>query len=469
VTTRDPIRLTAQELARLAHGELLHGAADQVIDQFSIDTRALAVGDLFIALRGEKFDGHRFVGAALEKRAVGALIADAAAWPAGASGVAILVPDTLRALQQLAAHLRRESGTPVIAVTGSAGKTTTKEVIAEFLSARHEVFRNRGNLNNHIGLPLSLLELRHRPSVAVVEFGMNHAGEIRTLVEIARPDVRVWTNVGDAHLGFFASADAIADAKAEVLDAASPRDVLVANADDDRIMSRAGRFAGRTITFGIDRDAQVRAHDVEDRGVRGMRARVVTPVGEETLQIPLLGRGNLANVIAAVAVALHFGIPLEEIAPRAAALRPASHRGEVVRLRNGATVIDDSYNSSPSALRQALDVVARSQGYTRKAAVLGEMLELGDHARRLHESCGVVAAGAGLSWLVSVGGATAAALARAARGAGMDDRSVVHVEDSGQAAEVALSRVRSGDLILVKGSHGIATDRVVGRLKEAAA
>jgi UDP-N-acetylmuramoyl-tripeptide--D-alanyl-D-alanine ligase len=469
MTRPGPMRLTAREVAEAIGGRLLHGHGAQPIDRFSIDTRTLAAGDLFIALRGERFDGHQFVADALQRGALGALVADPAAWPAGAPGVAIVATDTLRALQDLARHVRRASGSKIVAVTGSAGKTTTKEVTAAFLEARHRVFRNRGNLNNHIGLPISLLELQHRPDVAVVELGMNHAGEIRLLVDIARPDVRVWINVGDAHLGFFASADAIADAKAEILDGASGDDVLVANADDDRVMGRVGRFAGRLITFGLERDADVRAQETEDRGIAGMRARVVTSAGERTLETPLLGRGNLANVLAAAAVALHFGVTLDEIVGRAAALRPAAHRGEVVRLRNGVTVIDDSYNSSPSALRRALEVVARAAGHARKAAVLGEMLELGAHSVSLHESCGAAAAEAGLSWLISVGGAPAGVLAHAARRSGMDAAAVLHVEDSGHAAEAALSRVRGGDLVLVKGSRGIGTDRVVERLKEAAA
>lgn len=469
MTRGEPVRLTARDIAAAVGGRLLQGDSAQAVDGFSIDTRTLEAGDLFIAIRGERFDGHRFVAEALQKGAVGALMADPTAWPTGTPGIAMASTDTLRALQNLAAHVRKASGTTVVAVTGSAGKTTTKEVTAAFLEGRYRVFRNRGNLNNHIGLPLSLLELRHRPDVAVVELGMNHAGEIRVLVDIARPEVRVWTNVGDAHLGFFTSPDAIADAKAEVLEAASQTDVLVANADDDRVMSRTPRFAGHTLTFGMERRADVQAHHIEDRGIHGMRARVATHAGERTIDTPLLGRGNLANVLAAAAVALHLGVTPDEIAARAALLRPARHRGEVVRLRNGATLIDDSYNSSPSALRRALDVVARSVGHDRKAAVLGEMLELGEHATRLHESCGTAAAEAGLNWLISVGGAPAEALARAARRSGMDDASVVHLPDSHQAAEAALTRVRGGDLVLVKGSRGIQTDRVVDRLKEAAA
>ncbi len=218
----------------------------------------------------------------------------------------------------------------MVAITGSAGKTTTKEVTAAFLETKYRVMRNQGNLNNHIGLPLSLIGLTARPDVAVVELGMNHAGEIRTLVGIARPDIRVWTNVGDAHVGFFGSVDAIADAKAEILEGATADTVLVANADDDRIAARTSAFAGRVVTFGIERPATVRAETIVDRGIAGMGARVATPQGPVELTTPLLGRGNLLNVLAATAVAVECEVPLAAIADRASRLqrRAAPWRGD---------------------------------------------------------------------------------------------------------------------------------------------
>jgi UDP-N-acetylmuramoyl-tripeptide--D-alanyl-D-alanine ligase len=353
----------------------------------------------------------------------------------------------------------------VVAITGSAGKTTTKEVSAELLSSRYRVFRNKGNLNNHIGLPLSLLELRSTPEIAVVELGMNHPGEIRTLVGIAEPDVRVWTNVGDAHLGFFASADAIADAKAEILEGADGDDVLVANANDPRVMSRAEWFLGRVLTFGIDVDADVSATRVEHRGLAGMSAELRTPSGTATLTTPLLGRGNLSNVLAAAAVAIHFGIPVSQIVETASRLRPATHRGELLRLPGGITLIDDSYNSSPAALALALDTMAAATGCARKIAVLGEMLELGAHADALHRESGRRAAAAGLALLIAVGGAPARALADAAVAAGLASDAVISVATKEEAADAALTRIRPGDLVLVKGSRGIGTDLVVSRLK----
>ena len=459
-----PVSLTAGVFANAAGGRVASGNAATPIGRVSIDTRTLNAGDFFVALRGERFDGEAFVGEALRKGAAGVLVRDAALAGRATGAVVVEADDTTKALQDAGRFVRRESRTRVVAITGSAGKTTTKEITADLLSTRYRIFRNKGNLNNHIGLPLSLLELRSGPDVAVVELGMNHPGEIRTLVGIAEPEVRVWTNVGDAHIGFFESADAIADAKAELLESARPEDLLVANADDQRLMSRVSAFAGRVVRFGIDADAEVRAIDVESRGLEGMRATVRTPAGEFKLRSPLLGMGNLSNALAATAVAVTFDVPVATIAETLAALRAAHHRGELLRLPGGLTLVDDSYNSSPAALKQSLETIAAATGSARKIAVLGEMLELGAHAVPLHEASGVRAAAAGVDLLITVGSDAARAMADAAVRAGMRQAAVFHVPDAGQAADLALQRTRPGDLVLVKGSRGIGLDAVVGRL-----
>lgn len=462
------VRLTFADIAAATGGRLSGRASSEAVGGISIDSRTLSGGDLFVAIRGERFDGHRFLEQAFARGASAALVdraGDAAIGAAPEGRTFIRVADTTTALQDMAREVRRRSGAKVVAITGSAGKTTTKEIAAGFLATRHAVYRNRGNLNNHIGLPLSLLELRSGADVAVVELGMNHPGEIRTLVGIAEPEVRVWTNVGDAHMGFFASAEAIADAKAEVLEGARAADLLVANADDPLVTSRSGRFAGRIVTFGTGPSADIRATAVVARGLDGTSARVTTPAGAFDLTTPLLGMGNLANVLAATAVALEFEVPLDAVAEAAARLAPAPRRGEVLRLPGGLTLIDDSYNSSPSALRRALEAVAASSGSARKIAVLGEMLELGDHAGRLHESCGAAAAAAGLHLLITIGGAPAGEMAAAAVAAGMPAASVLHAATSAEAADLAAARTRPGDLVLVKGSRGIGADAVVERLK----
>jgi UDP-N-acetylmuramoyl-tripeptide--D-alanyl-D-alanine ligase len=471
----DALRLTLGWVAETVGGGLRCVDPQQEIGNVVIDTRVLQRGDFFVALRGARYDAHHFVAQAFEKGASGAIVereyaVSAGLATAGRSGQAptghalIDVADTTRALQDLARAVRRASGTRVVAITGSAGKTTTKEAVAELLSGRFRVTRNKGNLNNHIGLPLSLLQLRDRPDVAVMELGMNHAGEISTLVAIAEPETRVWTNVGDAHIGFFSSADAIADAKAEILEQADPGHLLVCNADDPRITARVGAFLGRTVTFGMSTSATVRAVDVETLGIDGMRARVVTPVGERQVRTPLVGRGNLSNLLAATAVALEFGSTLDDIVSAAARLKAADRRGVVVRLRSGVVMIDDSYNSSPMALTRALETVAADTQGLRKIAVVGEMLELGEHSLALHREAGRNVAAAGIQFLFAVGGAPARALADAAVEAGMPTSAVRYAQTSDMAADEVAEAVRPGDLVLIKGSRGTRTDVVADRI-----
>jgi UDP-N-acetylmuramoyl-tripeptide--D-alanyl-D-alanine ligase len=458
----DELHLTLRWVADAVGGRIRTGDPELEVRTVAIDTRTLRPGDFFVALRGPRFDAHAFVGEAFGKGAIGALVEHGFEGREGEPDARALVTveDTTRALQDLGHAIRLASGARVVAITGSAGKTTTKEAIAEFLSGRFRVVKNRGNLNNHIGLPLSLVQLREGPDVAVMELGMNHPGEISTLVAIAEPDVRVWTNVGDAHIGYFGSADAIADAKAEILERAGAAHVLVCNADDARVMARARRFAGTLVTFGTTAAADVRAADIADLGIEGMRARVRTRAGERIVSTALLGRGNLDNVLAATAVALEFGVPIDEVVAAAARLRATDRRGGVRRLRDDVVLIDDSYNSSPTALARALDVVAKETRPGGKVAVLGEMLELGDHSVALHRQSGRTAAAAGLRLLIAIGGAPARALADAAVEAGMPAPAVRYVETSAVAARSIVADIRAGDLVLVKGSRGTRTDIV---------
>jgi UDP-N-acetylmuramoyl-tripeptide--D-alanyl-D-alanine ligase len=462
------LRVDGAWVAAATGGTIAGGDATREFAGLSIDTRTLQPGDLFVAIRGERFDGAAFAPSAIAAGAAGVLVprgwAREGPRPEPRGPVVIEVDDTVAALQAIGHRARVESGSKVVAITGSAGKTTTKEMTAEFLATRYRVLRNRGNFNNHIGLPLSLVELRQRPDIAVVELGMNHAGEISTLVRIAEPEVRVWTNVGEAHLGFFASVDAIADAKAEIFEGATAATVLVANADDDRIVARLPRFAGRVVTFGTGRPADVTAGDIVDRGIEGTTATLRTPRGSAALALPLAGRANLANVLAAAATALEFDVPLDAIVARARALVPAARRGEVIRLGSGVVVIDDSYNANPTATRRALELLAVGRA-GRRVAVLGEMLELGERTVELHEAVGRAAAAAGVGLLVTVGGAPAESLGAAAVGAGLAPAAVRHCPDSEEAAAVVARLLQPGDVVLVKGSRGVRTDVVVDRLR----
>jgi len=449
-------------MAEAMSGEVVAGDPATVPTGFSIDSRSLAAGQAFVAIVAER-DGHDFAAAAALKGASVIVLSQAVDADLGSAAV-VQVADTTRALQDLARAVRRESKAKVVAITGSAGKTTTKEIVAAVVEGTFQVVKNQGNLNNHLGLPLSLLELRHGADVAVMELGMNHAGEIRVLVGIAEPDIRVWTNVGDAHIGNFGSVDAIADAKAEILEAATPQSLFVGNADDARMMERSAGFAGRTVTFGTNETADVRATNVVDLGLQGTRCTVTTSHGHAEFHVPLLGRGNLANVLCGTAVATEMGVPLAIVASRVERLTPARRRGEVRSLATGVTVVDDTYNSSPSALMRALEMLSRQPLTDRRVAVLGEMLELGDQSLRLHETCGRAAAAANLAVLVTVGGSAAEALGRAAIEAGMNAASVHHTATSLEAAELVADLVRPRDVVLVKGSRGIKTEAVVDKL-----
>ena len=299
----------------------------------------------------------------------------------------------------------------------------------------------------------------------MVELGMNHVGEIRTLVRLAEPEVRVWINVAEVHAAFFGSIDAIADAKAEILDGATADIHVVANAADPRVMARVAGFIGQVSTFSVDAGGDVYATDVRDLGLDGSVLSIRTPVGDGVLHTPLVGEGNVANVLAAIAVALRFQVPLDRILARAATCEPQPHRGEIVRCADGLTIVDDSYNSNPKALECMLRSVGGDKRHQRRVAVLGEMLELGGRTTKLHRVCGRLVVEAGFDLLVAVGGTAVEALAAGAREAGLAAAAVTICTTSAEAADVTARIVKAGDLVFVKGSRGIRLDLVVDRLK----
>jgi len=439
------------DVARVMGAATAARPAGKHISGWSIDSRTIAPGDLFIALRGENHDGHDYVKAALEKGAAGALVDRDLG-----SGALLIVEDTLAALQKLAGWARCRWAGKVVAVTGSAGKTTTKDVIAHLLAVEMAVGKTIGNLNNHVGLPLSILRLPDESRVAVLEMGMNHAGEIRALARIARPDVGVVTNVGYAHVEAFGSVEAVARAKRELIEELPADGVAVLNADDPLVSAFREMHRGSVVTFGLAESADVRAEDVE-QGVETVRFRC----GGVRFESPLVGRHGLSNVLAGLAVARVFSIPLERLREAVRSLAPGKMRGERLE-HNGVIIWNDSYNSNPEAARAMIDVLCSTPA-GRRVAVLGEMLELGPSTEPLHRDIGRYVAAQGIDVLVGIRGAARFTVEEAVR-AGLSDGAAYFFEDPAEAGDFLGGMLREGDAVLFKGSRGVKVERALERV-----
>lgn len=444
-------------LPRLA--ELIGAGGDfdrnAVAAGYSIDSRTIAPGELFFAVRGERLDGHQFAPAALERGAVAAVVAKDKA--AGLDPFRVLVvEDPLAALQTLGRAVRRIWNRPLIAVTGSAGKTTTKEAIATLLGTRLRVLKSVGNLNNHFGLPLQLLRLEPEHDVAVVELGMNHAGEIAALAAIAQPDMGVVTCVAPVHLGFFESVAHIARAKYELIQNLSQGATAVLNADDEYVAQFGRDFPGKVITFGITRPADLRAEAIESLGTEGSRFDIVSGNLHVAAKLPLIGRHNVYNALAAVAVARERGLTLAEAAAALTLLAPVDKRGQILHLA-GATVINDCYNSNPRALESMVDALAAMPAQGRRIVVAGEMLELGAAGEDLHRQCGTRMAKCRIDVVVGVRGA-ARQIVEAASAAGIRAE---YLETPEQAGEWLARKVRPGDVVLLKASRGVRLEQAL--------
>jgi UDP-N-acetylmuramoyl-tripeptide--D-alanyl-D-alanine ligase len=442
-----------------------------VAQGYSIDSRTIAPGELFFAVRGERFDGHDFVAAAVERGAIAAVVSRArvATLPDAALALPLLITDDpLLALRALAAHVRRQWGKKVIAVTGSAGKTTTKEAIAAALGARFKVLKSQGNLNNGYGLPLQLLRLQPEHDFAVVEMGMNHAGEIAGLARIAAPDWGVITNVGTAHMENFADGQAgIARSKFELVAALPANGVAFLNCDDLYVSQFGRDFRGKAIYFGSGpcADPQILVVGEDEQG---LEIRYRSGGHEAHLTLRLLGTHNAHNAIAGLAVAREAGVDEEAAARALASLRAGDKRGEILRI-NGVTILNDSYNSNPEALRSMIRTLAirtmASGTARRRILIAGEMLELGEQAPQLHAACGKAAAEAGLDIVVGVRG-NAQHLAAAACWGGVAS---LFLPDAESAGEWMAQNLREGDVVLVKGSRGVHLERAIEVFKNQAA
>jgi UDP-N-acetylmuramoyl-tripeptide--D-alanyl-D-alanine ligase len=444
-------------LARIADFTSATGRSDGVAmaQGYSIDSRTVQSGELFFAVKGERLDGHDYVEQALGRGAIAAVVRkdQLARYPN--STALLAVDDTLIALQTLATAVRKIWGRTAIAITGSMGKTTTKEAMAHLLAIKYRVHRTKGNFNNHFGLPLGLLTLEPEYDLAVVEMGMSHAGEIAALAHIALPNEAVITNVAPVHLESFDSIAGIARAKYELIESLPHGGTAVLNADDEYVGQFGRDFKGKVILFGLKPTADVRAENIEPAGYEGTRFDLIGHQVRQTVMSPLLGKHNVYNVLAAAAVALEHGITPSAIAAALPSLQAADKRGQVVQLGN-ITVLYDCYNSSPKALMAAVDTLAAMPG-RRRIVVAGEMLELGPTGEQLHRECGRHMAAKQLDFLLGVRG-LAKPMVDEAKDAGMSAEFVATPEEAGE----WLSReTRDGDVVLLKASRGVKLEKAL--------
>jgi UDP-N-acetylmuramoyl-tripeptide--D-alanyl-D-alanine ligase len=452
------MKLTLAQILEFTSGE---GGADldrqAVAIGYSIDSRTVRSGELFFAVKGENMDGHDFVDQALEKGAVAAVVSVSKQKASGlmSKGRLIVVEDTLLALQTLATAVRRLWAKPLIAVTGSAGKTTTKEAIAHVLASRFRVHKSEGNFNNHFGLPLMLLKLEPEHDVAVVEMGMSHSGEISALALIAQPEIGVVTNVAPVHLEFFNSIAEIARAKYELIESLPSRGTAVLNADDEFVSKFGRNFKGKVVTYGSAPSCTVRATNLQSRGEQGSEFDVVLGSQEAHAVLPLVGSHNVLNALAAVAVGLERGFSLAEAVSPLANLTPADKRGQVVRIGN-ITVINDCYNSNPKALAAMVDALAAMPA-RRRIVVAGEMLELGPQGEEMHRQAGRHIAEKQIDVLIGVRG-LAGQMVEAAKLAGINAIFFASPEEAG---EWLAAEAHDGDAVLLKGSRGVKLEKAL--------
>jgi len=433
----------------------------------SIDSRTLRPGELFIAIHGPRHDGHDYVAAAVEQGAVAAVVAEPllSRYSGWISDRCITVPDTFDALKGLGRAAREAWGGKVAGVTGSVGKTTTKEILAALLGAKLRVLKSEGNLNNEYGLPLTLFRLEEEHQAAVLEMGMSRRGELGRLAEIAKPDVGVVTRVAPAHLEFFASVDEIAVAKRELIEGLNGRGSLaVLNADDPRVAAFAFKAPGRVLTYGMDHSADFRAEEIEDRGALGSTFTLAEGGRRTRLDLALAGRHVISNALAALAAASAWNVGAGEAQSVLPSLRAPAMRGELLRFSNGTAIINDSYNSSPAALQAMTTLLAATPNYRRRILAAGEMRELGKSSSELHRQAGRFAAESGkIDWIVGVAG-DAAQIIEGAVAAAFPRARTRFLANSLEAAQYMEHLVEPGDLVLVKGSRGVQMERVVDAL-----
>jgi UDP-N-acetylmuramoyl-tripeptide--D-alanyl-D-alanine ligase len=433
----------------------------------SIDSRTVRPGELFVAIHGPRHNGHDHVEGALGRGALAAVVAESQVgrFNENIRSRCIVVGDTFEALKQLASAVRKAWGGKIAGITGSVGKTTTKEILAALLGSKLRVLKSEGNFNNEYGLPLTLFHLEDADQAAVLEMGMSRRGELARLAAIASPDVGVVTRVAPAHLEFFASVDEIALAKRELIEGLNGREsTAVLNADDPRAAAFGTSAPGRVLTYGIDAPAFFSAAAIEDRGALGSAFDYVSPEGRVRLELPVPGRHAIYNALAALAAASVWNIGAAEAQSVFRTLRVPAMRGELLRFSNGAALINDSYNSSPAALHAMVAVLAATPNFQRRILAAGEMRELGVASPALHREAGIFVAKAGkVDWVVGVEG-DAQEIVEGAVAAGIPRERTRFFSSSEEAAKFLEEFFRAGDVLLVKGSRGVKMERIVEAL-----
>ena len=466
---------TVEEIREVISVKVLAGpdffSGKHLIRQISTDSRSVRRGDLFVALRGDRYDGHEFVPAVLAQGAAGAIVHDQYRLPPGSAAVRKVdrqpmpflfgVRDPLFAYQQLATHYRSRFHIPIVAVTGSNGKTTTKDMVAAVLAQRWPVLKTEGNLNNRIGVPNTLLRLTTRHHAAVIEMGVDQQGQTTRLCEIVKPTIGLITNIGPDHLEFFGSMEGSAQAKAELLDMLPADGTAILNADDHYFGYLAARAQCRVLSFGFSEMADVRASDVTSDVRQGTAFRLHLPGKSRptAIRIKVHGTHNVTNALAAAAVGAALALSGSMIAQGLGRFRPAAMRSQVVT-HHGVHIINDCYNANPASMKAALQLLGEWNPARGRVAVLGDMLELGREAHQLHRDVGRFAAGLSLSRLI-VCGDLGSEIAAGARQAGMPDHIILEVSDANSAADLLKKSLQRGDVVLVKASRGMRMEHIV--------
>ncbi|MGE5615007.1 MAG: UDP-N-acetylmuramoyl-tripeptide--D-alanyl-D-alanine ligase [Bacillota bacterium] len=455
------LQLMHDEIIKATGGRYAVNAGDAVITGISTDSRTIRRGDLFIPLIGENFDGHDFIGDAFEKGAAASLTQrENVNFP---GKTVILVNNTLKALQDLAAYYRSRFDIPFIGITGSVGKTSTKEMVACAVGARYNVLKNEGNLNNEVGVPLTIFRLDGSYEAAVVEMGMSAPGEISALAAIVRPKVGIITNIGISHIEKLGSRSNILKAKLELLDGLQPGGLLVLNGDDVMLGGVRDFLDCRTVTFGLGEGVDYMAYNIRSYGENGTRFDIMDGGIEYDIHVPAPGVHNVYNALAALAAGRELGVPVKELALGISRYKPGQMRLNIIKTGRF-TVINDAYNSSPQSVKAALDVLEEVIA-ERRIAVLGDMLELGEWSSSAHREMGSYAAGKKLDYIITVG-RRALDIARGAIESGLDPEITASFMSNAEALDYLRKVLRPGDAILVKGSRGMKMEEVVRSLAE---